>query len=87
MCGKLKSPGRLSGSILFLSIPVQPQLHLSLLGSRNRNNMKMQELKEAVGVESRTTILNPVYIKEKMKGIVADEARTGRTIIVDYLRM
>ena len=35
---------------------------------RNRNNMKMQELKEAVGVESRTTILNPVYIKEKMKG-------------------
>ena len=28
---------------------------------RNRNNMKMQELKEAVGVESRTTILNPVY--------------------------
>lgn len=35
---------------------------------RNRNNMKMQELKEAVGVESRTTILNPTYIKEKMKG-------------------
>ena len=32
---------------------------------RNRNNMKMQELKEAVGVESRTTILNPTYIKEK----------------------
>ena len=35
---------------------------------RNRNNMKMQELKEAVGVESRTTILNPAYIKEKMRG-------------------
>lgn len=35
---------------------------------RNRNHMKMQELKEAVGVESRTTILNPTYIKEKMKG-------------------
>ena len=32
---------------------------------RNRNHMKMQELKEAVGVESRTTILNPTYIKEK----------------------
>ncbi len=31
---------------------------------RNRNHMKMQELKEAVGVESRTTILNPTYIKE-----------------------
>ena len=35
---------------------------------RNRNNMRMQELKEAIGVESRTTIFNPAYIKEKMKG-------------------
>lgn len=35
---------------------------------RNRNNMRMQELKEAIGVESRTTIFNPSYIKEKMKG-------------------
>ncbi len=35
---------------------------------RNHNNMRMQELKEAVGVESRTTIFNPEYIKEKMKG-------------------
>lgn len=35
---------------------------------RNRNNMRMQELKEAIGVESRTTIFNPEYIKEKMKG-------------------
>jgi cobaltochelatase CobN len=35
---------------------------------RNRNHNKMQELREAIGVESRTTILNPVYIKEKMKG-------------------
>ncbi len=35
---------------------------------RNRNHMRMQELKEAVGVESRTTILNPAYIREKMKG-------------------
>ena len=35
---------------------------------RNRNNVRMQEVKEAIGVESRTTILNPVYIKEKMKG-------------------
>ena len=34
---------------------------------RNRNNMRMQELKEAIGVESRTTIFNPTYIKEKMK--------------------
>lgn len=35
---------------------------------RNKHNVRMQEVKEAIGVESRTTILNPVYIKEKMKG-------------------
>ena len=35
---------------------------------RNRNNTRMQDLKEAIGVESRTTILNPAYLKEKMKG-------------------
>lgn len=35
---------------------------------RNRSNNRMQELKEAIGVESRSTILNPTYIKEKMKG-------------------
>ena len=35
---------------------------------RNRNNVRMQEVKEAIGIESRTTIFNPDYIKEKMKG-------------------
>ena len=35
---------------------------------RNRNNTRMQELKEAIGIESRTTILNPSFIKAKMKG-------------------
>lgn len=35
---------------------------------RNRSNNRMQEIKEAIGVESRSTILNPTYIKEKMKG-------------------
>lgn len=35
---------------------------------RNRNRARIQNLKEAVGVESRTTVLNPEYIKEKMKG-------------------
>ncbi len=39
---------------------------------RNRNNAKMQEVKEAIGVESRTTILNPTYIKNKMKGGAGD---------------
>ena len=35
---------------------------------RNHKNMHLQELKEAVGVEARATILNPKYIKEMMKG-------------------
>lgn len=35
---------------------------------RNRNKVRMQEVKEAIGVESRTTLFNPAYIKEKMKG-------------------
>jgi cobaltochelatase CobN len=35
---------------------------------RNRNNARVQELKEAIGVESRVTLFNPAYIREKMKG-------------------
>lgn len=35
---------------------------------RNRNKARMQELKEAIGVESRTTLFNPTYIKEQLKG-------------------
>ena len=44
----------------------EPDAYLS--DYRNRNNMRMQELKEAIGVESRTTLFNPAYIREKMKG-------------------
>lgn len=47
---------------------------------RNRNNNRMQELKEAIGVESRTTIFNPAYIKEKMKGD-ASSANTFSEIV------
>ena len=47
---------------------------------RNRNNFRMQEVKEAIGVESRTTILNPTYIKEKMKG-EAGSANTFAEIV------
>lgn len=39
---------------------------------RNRNNVRMQEVKEAIGIESRTTILNPAYIRNKMKGGTGD---------------
>ncbi|MDR0714510.1 MAG: cobaltochelatase subunit CobN [Bacteroidales bacterium] len=35
---------------------------------RNRNNKRIQSLKEAVAVEARATILNPVFIRERMKG-------------------
>lgn len=51
---------------------------------RNRNHMKMQELKEAVGVESRTTILNPTYIKEKMKGGASSAGEFAEVITNTY---
>lgn len=35
---------------------------------RNRRRVRTQELKQAIGVEARTTILNPTYIKELVKG-------------------
>lgn len=44
----------------------EPDAYLS--DYRNRNHNRMQEVKEAIGIEGRTTLLNPVYIQEKMKG-------------------
>lgn len=35
---------------------------------RNRNHAKVQDLKEAIGVESRSTILNPYFIKQTTQG-------------------
>ena len=35
---------------------------------RNHSNMHMQDLKEAIGVESRATVLNPAYVKEALSG-------------------
>lgn len=51
---------------------------------RNRNNARMQEVKEAIGVESRTTILNPTYIKEKMKGGAGDAANIAEVVTNTY---
>ena len=48
----------------------EPDAYLS--DYRNRNRVKMQEVKEAIGVESRTTLFNPTYIKEKMQGGASD---------------
>nr|WP_302828721.1 cobaltochelatase subunit CobN [uncultured Bacteroides sp.] len=35
---------------------------------RNRTNRRIQNVKEAIAVETRATILNPTFIKERMKG-------------------
>ena len=35
---------------------------------RNRNNYRMQDSKEAIGVEARTKLFNPAYIKNALKG-------------------
>ena len=35
---------------------------------RNRSNRRMQDVKAAVDVEIRTTLLNPAFVKERMKG-------------------
>ena len=51
---------------------------------RNRNNNRMQEVKEAIGVESRTTILNPTYIREKMKGEASSAGEFAEVIRNTY---
>ncbi len=51
---------------------------------RNRSNARMQEVKEAIGIESRTTILNPNYIKEKMKGGAGDASEFADVIRNTY---
>lgn len=35
---------------------------------RNRNNVRIQNLKEAISVETRATILNPTFVRERMTG-------------------
>ena len=60
----------------------EPDAYLS--DYRNRNNVRMQELKEAIGVESRTTVLNPAYIKEKMKGGAGDAASMAQVVTNTY---
>jgi cobaltochelatase CobN len=51
---------------------------------RNRNNVKMQELKEAIGVESRSTVFNPAYIKEVMKGKASSAAQITEVVTNTY---
>lgn len=51
---------------------------------RNRHRHRMQELKESIGVESRTTILNPAYIREKMKGEASSAGTFAETVRNTY---
>lgn len=47
---------------------------------RNRNNVRMQELKEAIGVEARTTIFNPEFVKQMIQGGASSAARAEEFI-------
>lgn len=51
---------------------------------RNHNHMRMQEVKEAIGIESRTTIFNPTYIREKMKGGASSAGEFSEIITNTY---
>ncbi|MDN4753307.1 cobaltochelatase subunit CobN [Porphyromonadaceae bacterium W3.11] len=59
-----------------------PEMYLA--DYRNRFRPRMQGLKEAIGVESRTTIFNPEYIKEKMKGAASSANTFAKTIRNSY---
>lgn len=60
----------------------EPEAYLS--DYRNRHKIRMQNLKEAIGVESRTTLLNPEYIKEKMKGGATSAGTFAKTLRNTY---
>lgn len=47
---------------------------------RNRTRAKLQDLKEAIGVESRSTVLNPAYVKEVMKGGAGSAAQITEVV-------
>ena len=51
---------------------------------RNRSNVRMQEVKEAMGVESRTTIFNPDYIRSRMAGGAGDASAIAEVIENTY---
>lgn len=51
---------------------------------RNRNNFRMQDLKEAIGVESRSTILNPAFVKEMMQGGASSLGRLVEIVTNTY---
>ncbi len=46
---------------------------------RNRTIRRMQDVKEAIAVETRATILNPTFIQERMKGGAGSAQMFGET--------
>ena len=51
---------------------------------RNHANMHMQDLKEAIGVESRSTVLNPAYVKEALSGGANSVANIAEVVTNTY---
>jgi cobaltochelatase CobN len=47
---------------------------------RNRHNFRMQELQEAIGVEARSTVFNPAYIKEVLQGNASSAERITEVV-------
>ena len=47
---------------------------------RNRHNPRVQEVKEAIGVEARTTIFNPAFIREHMQGGASSAGKFAQTV-------
>lgn len=51
-----------------------------LMDYRNHHRYRVQDLREAVGVESRTTILNPHYVKGVVSGGVSEATRISEIV-------
>lgn len=51
---------------------------------RNRNNFRMQDLKEAIGVESRATVLNPTFVQEMLQGGASSLGRVTEIVTNTY---
>ncbi|MDR0510433.1 MAG: cobaltochelatase subunit CobN [Rikenellaceae bacterium] len=51
---------------------------------RNRNNPRMQELREAIGVEARSTLFNPAYIREVVRGGASSAAQITEAVTNTY---
>lgn len=51
---------------------------------RNRNRVRTQEIKQAIGVEARTTILNPTYVKQMLAEGAGAAAAIDETVTNTY---